>query len=322
VTTGDRQPIFILGAPRTGTTLAQRLLNSYDDVLVWGEHAGILEDVAHAFFRAWDHPTLFRDATPLDSLLADSKPRESWQAWMSWSTRDDWLRAFRDFVESLFVPQGLPGKRWWGFKEIRYMATSDDRTLEFLHTLYPDALFVFIVRNLLNAIASVTRIPEGAHSLAALERTCASWACRYRAYRAWHTSKRSRSFWIVYEDMLEERGDVVPLLSALGKTLGPEQRAVMRSVEGRWSSFKDEAFHDRWRQLPRTWLALVSASLGDLNAELGFTNPPQVVRYRPLGRLLRLFVRMRGTQERAGSAAEPAVAARPAPIDHPVTLQG
>jgi hypothetical protein len=96
----------------------------------------------------------------------------------------------------------------------------------------------------------------------------------------------------------------------------------MQSAEGRWSSFKDEAFHERWRRLPRTWLALAAASLGDLNEELGFTNPPPAARYRLAGRLLRFFVRLQNTPAGGAHRAGSSVPARPTPMDHPVALQG
>ena len=280
-----RTPIFVLGAARTGTTLLQRILNSYDDVLVWGEHAGFLSDVARAFYVAWESPSLFRDLKPLAEVLQGSNPRASWQAWMSATTREDWLRTFRAFVESVFVPDGLPGKQYWGFKEIRYMAAPGDRTLDFLHALYPDAVFLFIVRNAFNALASEKRIPEGSRHLSGLKRTCDRWRRRYEAYRDWHRSGRIRSHWIVYEEMIEGRGAIVDALAALGRSLGEEQRAVMQSEEGRWSSFKDDAFNERWRRLPATWLALATAMLGPLNAEFGYDNPGCVL-HRRAGRLL------------------------------------
>lgn len=310
-----RQPIFLLGAPRTGTTLLQRLLNSYDDVLLWGEHAGFLRDVAQAFYVAWDHPSLFRDVKPLAELLHGSDPRESWQGWMSWSSREDWRQSFRAFLELLFVPQGLPGKRYWGFKEIRYMAVPGDRTLDLLHTLYPDAIFVFIVRNAFNAIASVKRIPDGAHGLGELKGACARWRCRYENYRAWHRSGRIRSFWILYEDMIEARGEILALLDTLGRTLEDEQRAVMRSAEGRWSSFKDEAFNERWRRLPAAWLALISTTLGPLNAELGYENPDDSLLRRLGGRLLLrgLTLRERWTGRLGAPARDPDGASGEAP---------
>ena len=311
------RPIFILGAPRTGTTLLQRVLNSYDDVLLWGEHAGFLADVARAFYAAWDHPSLFRDVRPLAEVLRGSQPRESWQAWMSWTSREDWLQSFRAFLDLLFVPGGLPGKAYWGFKEIRYMTAPGERTLDFLHALYPDAIYLFIVRNAFNALASVKRIPEGAHHLRALKATCARWRNRYEAYHAWHRSGRIRSYWIVYEELIEGRGELLALLDALGRSLGDEQRAVMRSAEGRWSSFKDEAFNERWRRLPPAWLALTSAMLGDLNAAFGYANPPQPALQRLRGRLLLrgLALRERWTSPTPGAAGAEAGedgAARPA----------
>jgi hypothetical protein len=291
VTTVGPRPIFVLGAARTGTTLLQRLLNSYDDVLVWGEHAGFVEHVARAFYRAWDDPSFFKDVAPLAEILAGSRPEETWQGWMTWTSREDWLRTFRGLLDALFVPAGLPGKRWWGFKEIRYMATRADRTLEFLGALYPDALFAFIVRHPLNAIASVRRIPEGAHRLDELQRLCAGWESRYRSYHAWHAADPSRSFWVVYEDLIREEGDVRRLVAALGHEIGEPQRAVLRSGEGRWSSFKDEAVNERWRRLPAAWLAVIAATLGPLCADLGYELPPSARLYglagRPLVRALR-----------------------------------
>ncbi len=312
------RPIIVLGAARTGTTLLQRLLNSYDDVLVWGEHAGFLEDVARAFFRAWENPSFFAGAQPLAAVLESSASADTWQGWMGWTSREEWLRMFRAFLDAVFVPGGLPGKRWWGFKEIRYMATPADRTLEFLRLLYPDALFAFIVRHPLNAIASVRRIPEGAHRLQELRRLCAGWESRYRSYRAWHDADPSRSFWIAYEDLIHGEGDVLRLLGALGHSLGDPQREVMRAAEGRWSSFRDGDVNERWRRLPATWLAVVVATLGRLCADLRYALPRSAPLYRLAGcvivRALRLGdgLRTRPSRIRAAALPSPAAPARPA----------
>jgi len=317
VTTAPPRPIIVLGAARTGTTLVQRLLNSYEDVLVWGEHAGFLEDVARAFFRTWENPSFFEGTRPLSAVLETSRPDETWQGWMGWTSREDWVRTFRGFLDALFVPGGLPGKRWWGFKEIRYMATPADRTLELIRLLYPEALFAFVVRHPLNAIASVRRIPEGAHRLLELQRLCAGWESRYRSYRAWHDADPSRSFWIVYEDLIRERGDVVRLLGALGHTIGEPQRAVMRSAEGRWSSFRDQDVNERWRQLPATWLAVVVATLGGLCTDLGYPLPSRAALYHLAGTVIVRALRLRGGPKtpprvRAGALPSPPPAARPA----------
>ncbi len=279
------QPVFVFGAHRSGTTLLQRVLNSYDDVLVWGEHAGFLRPLGEAFWAGWESPSLFGDRKPLADILADSEPFADWQAWMNWFSREDWIAAFRRDIESLLLPGGLPGKRFWGFKEIRYMARPGERTLEFLATLYPDAVFVFIVRNAFNSIASNRATPEGARSLRALKRVCDGWTRRYRAYRDWHRAGRTRSFWIVYEELIEGRGEIRALLAALGKEFGDRQRAVLESSGGRRSSFATEDYNARWAALPRAWLGVVAASVGALNAELGYPTPPLPLAARMAGRL-------------------------------------
>jgi hypothetical protein len=285
--TGPLQPpIFLFGAARTGTTLLQRLLNSYDDVLIWGEHAGMLEPVAEAFYRGWENPHLFRDRIPLAEVLADSRPAERFQAWLGWYGREEWTAAFRTLIERLFVPDGLPGKHYWGFKEIRYMSRPEDRTLDLLRLLYPDALYVFIVRNPYNALASTKRLEEGAHTLRELRALCERWRSRYEAYRRVHEADRTRSFWVVYEELLEGRGDALRLLARLGKTLGDPQRAILQASDGRGSSFRDDDVHARWKRLPATWLAVITASLGPLVAALGYSPPPHAASYRLLGALL------------------------------------
>jgi hypothetical protein len=284
--TAPLQPVFLFGAARTGTTLLQRLLNSYDDVLIWGEHAGMLEPVAEAFYRGWESPHLFRDRVPLAEVLADSRPAERFQAWLGWYGRNEWTAAFRALIERLFVPDGLPGKRVWGFKEIRYMSRPEDRTLECLRLLYPDALYVFIVRNPYNALASTKRLAEGAHTLRELHALCARWRARYEAYRRVHDDDPTRSFWVVYEDLVEGRGDVLRLLARLGKTLGEAQHVVLRTTDGRGSSFRDDDFHARWKRLPATWLAVITAALGPLVTSLGYRPPPRAASYRLIGALL------------------------------------
>jgi len=45
-----KSPIFLLGTGRSGTTLLQRIINSAEDVIIWGEHGGFLSQVSEAYF--------------------------------------------------------------------------------------------------------------------------------------------------------------------------------------------------------------------------------------------------------------------------------
>lgn len=265
-----QRPVFIFGAGRSGTTLLQRLLNSYPDTLIWGEHAGVLQQLAQGFFRGVDDPNLFRHARPLEQVLIGTDARESWQAWMTWFSADRWTAVFRTMVDTLFRPGGLPGKTYWGFKDIRYGERPADRTLELLHALFPEAVFVFIVRDPRNVIASRRRTWGGLRSFGALQDAAALWESRYRSYLAWHRDSVVQSFWIRYEDLIEQRGEILALLGHIGRELGEEQRAVLASSGGRGSGFRDDAVNERWRRLPSLWRAYLGARLGPLMAELGY----------------------------------------------------
>lgn len=291
-----KQPVFLLGGHRSGTTLVQRVLNSYDDVQIWGEHEGFLHDVANAFFRGWESRNLFQDSRPPGSAASD--PGTDWQAWMNGFTKDEWTQRFRDLVEALLVPAGLPGKRFWGFKEIRY-GSATDRTIEFLQQLYPDALFGFIVRDPFNALASARRRPERARSLVELQASCDEWVARYRSYRTWHASGRIRSVWLRYEEVIRGEGAIGDLLRLMGKTLGAPQRSVMASEGGRGSSFKTGDYNARWQALPAPWLGVIDATVGPLAAELGYAPHRFPMTRRALGRAAAWWLRLQPGQTRS-----------------------
>jgi hypothetical protein len=276
-------PVFVLGHARSGTTLLQRVLNSYDDVLVWGEHAGVLRPLADAYFTGLATPNLFKHARPLAEVLRDSAAASSWQAWMTWLGPDEWPVAFRRMAEVLFVPDGLPTKRVWGFKEIRYGADAGDRTLEFLHALWPDALFAFVVRDPMNTFASHRRMPGGAGTLRALVQQTARWSRRYAHYRDFERTRGARCVWVVYEELVAERGAVHDLVAAIGHRFGPAQAAVIASDEGRGSSFSDGDVHERWTRLPLLWRAVLDAGLGAQMPAFGYTRPPLAPPVRWLG---------------------------------------
>jgi hypothetical protein len=275
------QPLFVLGAPRSGTTLLQRLLNSYPDVVIWGEHAGFLEGLARAFFQGWDAQQLFEG----ERVRPGSDPARTWQGWMNGFDREAWKRAFRGLVEALWLSPAAEGVRVWGFKEIRYLQGPGDRSLDLLRLLYPDAMYAFIVRDPFNALASLRKYPGGWAARGGLRELCDAWRSRYEGYRTLHASGAVRSFWIVFEELIAQRGDVLRLLDALGKGFGPAQEGVLRSSEGRGSSFDNQAFNDRWRALPGWSRRVIHASLADLARELGYEPPPMAPTDRLLGRL-------------------------------------
>jgi hypothetical protein len=280
----DAQPVFIFGFARSGTTLLQRILNSYDDVLIWGEHVGFLRDVANAYYRVWRNPAFFASTVALQQALADPASLTRWQAWMNWVGEDDWTRLYRGFVESIFVPDGLPGKRFWGWKEVHYTASADDLTISFLFDTFPNARYVFLVRSGFNNMASFNVVPQRRDIVAWKHEGCDRWRETMQSFRAWHDSGRVESFWIRYEDLIQGEGEILRLLDHMGKRFGEDQQAVVRAEAARGSSFDTALYNERWKELSLLRLGVAQGSIASLNRELGYENPHVPILARMAGR--------------------------------------
>jgi len=285
-----RQPIFIFGFPRSGTTLLQRFLNSYEDVLIWGEHVSFLKDVANAYFRVWRNSDFFKSKVELYDALHDTKPLTQWQAWMNWIGEEEWRLLYRQFLESIFVPEGLPGKRFWGWKEVHYSGCKDEHTLPFLVNTYPEAKYVFIVRNGFNTMASFNLWPRRINIAEWKHKGCERWKEVVGSFRDWHRSGRVESFWVRYEEMIVGEGEVIRLLESLGKRIGDDQYAILRAETGRGSSFVERTYNDRWKHLSKLRLSVALAVFGNLNRELGYEKPRVPIHVRFAGKIICPFL--------------------------------
>ena len=155
----EKFPIFLLGTGRCGSTLLQKILNSVDTVVIYGEHGGFLKDVAKAYFlnledKMIEKYIMSQNVAGKDpiSVFETLKDPQLWSAWTNWYNRHTVRDNFRDFIESFFNPISMREKLHWGFKEIRYGL--DDRVPEMLADLYPQGRFVFLVRHPVDFIAS------------------------------------------------------------------------------------------------------------------------------------------------------------------------
>jgi hypothetical protein len=277
-----RRPVFVFSSGRCGSTLLQRLLNTYPEVTIWGEHAGALAPLAESYYQlvenrlSRDFPPPVRPAGESLEQLAERKDPRRWQPWLNFVSQDDIEGSFRRHVESFFRHPAMTDDHVWGFKEIRY--GRQDRVIEFLHRLFPEALFVFLCRNGLNTVASQFQAwhrPSSWGRLVptrALVAACREWRLQYETFRRWHDGGELDSYWITFEDLVTGGEVLRPLLDRMGLRFGPAQQQVIELVEGRGSAFEsDDAIDQRWKQLGFLPLAAVEAIVGDLNRELGYS---------------------------------------------------
>lgn len=144
-------PVFLLaGGGRTGSTLIQRLMISSGEVMIWGEHGGIiLPQLRRLLYqtRAW-----FEKANSRTHLADFSKGGHA--AWIPNINPGEpyMLAGCRAFLEqSLGAAARDLGYPRWGFKEIRYGADE----VRLLQALFPRAGFVFLVRNPASCLRSM-----------------------------------------------------------------------------------------------------------------------------------------------------------------------
>ncbi|MFO1540960.1 MAG: sulfotransferase family protein [Chloroflexota bacterium] len=192
------RPIFIIGAPRSGTTLLRLILDSHPSISC-GEETHFLRDLEPIVGRHWR------------MLGPYAVPRDWWLAR---------IRAlYTDFQAQVLAGRG---KRRWAEKDPTYTLV-----LPFIAELFPDALYVHVVRDGRDVVASF-RDRWGWRSAARAAN--GEWARYVRAARALAngpTAPRYRE--LRYESIVADpEGTLRPLFAFLGEAWDP---AVLRFDE-------------------------------------------------------------------------------------------
>lgn len=124
-TTAPTSPIFILGAPRSGTTLMRLVLDAHPAISA-GPETRFLLDLAKIFGQHWDR---------LERFGFD---------------RAYWIEKVASFFAGVHEDYAAArGKRRWCEKTPRYTVIAD-----LLAELYPDARFLHVLRDGLDVVAS------------------------------------------------------------------------------------------------------------------------------------------------------------------------
>ena len=225
-------PIFILGTGRCGSTLLQKIINSVDDAMIYGEHGGFLQDIAKAYFINLENEKIQKyimsrntSGEDLEAVFETLKNPRLWTAWTNWYNKEAVKDNFRDFIESFFNPDSLKRKVYWGFKEIRY--GPDDRVMEMLADLYSSARFIFIVRHPVDVVASKisVRMSDG------IETDAHNWGAQNSFFLRFHVETGDRSAIVRYEDLINKDGQQLKrLFDWLGFSLSDKQSNMIETT--------------------------------------------------------------------------------------------
>lgn len=160
------QPVFVFSSSwRSGSTLLQRFITASGEVLVWGETGGALNAIAEAV-AGWEQITADssrrfpggiggKGESAYGKFVASSKSEHAsqWIANLS-PAYADILAGVYGLFDTLYGQRALSlGYPRYGIKETR----CDLTTARQLRALFPDARFLFLVRNPLDVILSIKR---------------------------------------------------------------------------------------------------------------------------------------------------------------------
>ena len=144
----SESPLLIFASgQRCGSTLLQRFLSSHPDVMIWGEHNGVLTQFMADFDRLYDWQQMFSHQFEVflddgyNNFVPNMNPRASYFA-----------RAHKYLIRDLWqVPANEVGCNIWGFKEVLYGAEIALR----IRQLFPETRIIHLTRNIFDCFISL-----------------------------------------------------------------------------------------------------------------------------------------------------------------------
>jgi hypothetical protein len=227
----EPDPIVLYGAPRSGTTYLQQLLNSHPDVFVSHE-ARIFGWLYHA----------------LEVLPEDERFLVTYHDAFVEYLREHLPDVMRDFYRAL-----APDARFWGDKNPHYAEARSGRCLEMVSELFPTSLFIHIIRDGRDVVSSLVRkrIMAQEERGEVWERKGEPWVTFEGAHHTWNrivdrgsdfgrALPEHRYFELRYEDLVrDDLGMAEQLFGFLGIEVDPAAEAFCRRQQQDRTPFKD-----------------------------------------------------------------------------------
>ena len=192
-----KQPIFIVGTQRSGTTLLRLILNAHSQIAIPEEATFLIPLLKKKFL----HRKIEKDSlTALIRYLSLNAQFKLWnydsRAFLSQLSQKNGI-SLRDLIDGLFSSYcDSRGKKIWGDKTPSFF-----RKLDILSALFPDAKFIHIIRDGRDVFDSWRRMDPSKGNAAV---TALDW--RYKLFRiekSFTGIPESNKIIIRYEDLID-----------------------------------------------------------------------------------------------------------------------
>ena len=219
----DGNPIFIVGAQRSGSTLLRLILNAHSNIAIPEEARFLMpllrrDYLHHQFtgkslkalieylsmnpqFKLWhyDSTDLFAELSQMDSLTV------------------------RDLIDRMYTSYcRSENKRRWGDKSLFF------RSIDVLHAMFPNARFIHIVRDGRDVFHSWRKMDPSKGNVAV---TALDWHYKvYRIEKSFAGLPKGNAMTVRYEDLLQRPEDMIQsICSFVGADYEPDMLDFYRS---------------------------------------------------------------------------------------------
>jgi hypothetical protein len=243
------RPIFVIGSPRSGTTLMRSILDAHPNIFCPSWETGLFVHLG-AMLNGDLLKVLKKEGNRFPLRRADL---------ISWVRRSS-LDLFEQFGQRA-------GKARCAEKTPAHV-----HHMEFITEVFPDAQFIHMIRNGYDVVKSLQNMPWSPHHVRWNTRT---WVHSVRAGQQVGTKLRPGQYLEVrYEQLIQQPSDILECLCKfLGEPFAPEMLRFHEPDKNSWKAqlqpLKNQPINE-YREL-RIWQRLAFAwSAGRLMRELGY----------------------------------------------------
>lgn len=195
------KPLFLIGAPRSGTTLLNQMLNAHPQILLTNETAVFLQlnEIIGKSYKG-----------VRSGILYGKQDHELWAQYLEGRARE----MIQEYYGQIAAKENRTSLVYWGEKHPHLFLC-----LDWLEKHFPEAMYIYLVRDPRDAACSIAQMNNVPHSKSLLN--MCNFVRQYEAFAA-HLPER-QLIALRYEDLIQDyHGQAQKILEKLGLRLSPE----------------------------------------------------------------------------------------------------